>query len=1105
MSKIKVYVRVRPPLPGEFDIPGCFDCAELEEISGNWIRIKKEGERIRYFARVWGPKSTQEEIFRTIGIPTVKDVFEGYHGCIFVYGQTGTGKTFTLGCLTAGLEGIQPQCIRFIFEKIAKEKEKYEVTVKQHYVQLYRDAVQDLLDITKDNLKIRLDDTIGATIEKVTIREVKTYEESIALVQEGDRNRNVANTKMNSASSRSHACLITEIWRKDKITGIITFGRLYLIDLAGSERASKSGVSDAAFKEMVAINKSLSILGNCIAGLVNGEKVISFRESPLTRMLQHSLTGHGRTSIIVTIRPDSPNMQESLCTLKFGERAQKVEVQMTPAGYSDNVLELEAQLREIQRKNIMLKQRASAYRRWEAEMIAEINTKEAEIEKQEKGFQNTVENLKKEHARELQEMEEQWKKDEANFISTASSELEKLREDNAAIIKEIDEKVAKAEKEFRETFLPAQKRVEEEREKLVLARTQAEKILEDLQEKELSEDPYEKARQLQENYTSTIAELKQKLRGCRETRFGDLKTVDEVEEKLTEYRLTLQYMQERLSRLKRKTENWNEREIKKFLHREYKVPDKNALHQYVEGCREVSMERKREKEEEEEKALALEAMDSANEDSIPPPSDEPPPTDSDVYSSDDSEYTYSTDDEEEDEDDDDDDDDDTMDDSSSEENESEEEEEDEEPNEPIPTEELFDAIQKEQRMIEMLDNFAKYVIKGTVVYILQISNDGKPPLLVRCFMQLTSSFTAIVVSEVSPNGKDAIKNRNLFKIGVKNIVNIRLGQSTPLFVKALEYAPVIPQGTQMPPTSERCSLTSLRVFEWRSMSLLVAEQTSHLESKRETSTLDVVFNTNSDYEAWIVTLHRLTSREPQWSGPMDLSGEMGCEKLSEKEVKLCETKHIKPSALLRVNAELLHNPIKKRRLFVTLFDFRNISNLDLIHAQQVFLFFIEEGYVEQHTVNQICFTQLQNEKKWLKEKSAQVRAIRIRLVNMLRYYKNANFTHIQRFLFSTQGKEEEFLEKLINTLGPEPTEEQLQLSTKKEESGKNTEEMVDEVTDELKENKPTKEELELSEEENRSKTELQQIVQIQKELENTVRRQLQQLQPKKEDNTQKNS
>ncbi|KAH9589389.1 hypothetical protein LSM04_007948 [Trypanosoma melophagium] len=148
---------------------------------------------------------------------------------------------------------------------------------------------------------------------------------------------------------------------------------------------------------------------------------------------------------------------------------------------------------------------------------------------------------------------EKWKKDEAKVISTAASNLAKLREDNAAVIKEIDEKVANAEKEFRQSLLSTQKRVEEEREKPVIARGKAEKVLEGLKEKELDEDLYEKARQLKENYTSTIEKLKAKLRGFRETRFEDLKSVDEVEEKLAECTLTLAYMQERLSRLKKKS------------------------------------------------------------------------------------------------------------------------------------------------------------------------------------------------------------------------------------------------------------------------------------------------------------------------------------------------------------------------------------------------------------------------------------------------------------------------------------------------------------------------------------------------------------------------
>ena len=112
-------VRSRPPSPSlvSLTLPGATIAFEMEDTSCNWIQVKKEGEPKRYFARCWGPLSTQEEIFRTVGVSTVNDVFEGYYGCIFVYGQTGTGKTFTLGCTVPGLEGIQPRCLQFLFEK----------------------------------------------------------------------------------------------------------------------------------------------------------------------------------------------------------------------------------------------------------------------------------------------------------------------------------------------------------------------------------------------------------------------------------------------------------------------------------------------------------------------------------------------------------------------------------------------------------------------------------------------------------------------------------------------------------------------------------------------------------------------------------------------------------------------------------------------------------------------------------------------------------------------------------------------------------------------------------------------------------------------------
>eukprot|EP00760_Papus_ankaliazontas_P006067 PhM_4_TR1287/c0_g1_i2/m.65145/K10396/KIF5; kinesin family member 5 len=410
-----------------------FNCVEMEDFSCNWIKIKKDGEAMRYFARCWGPSSTQDEVYRVVGVPTVNDVFDGYFGTVFVYGQTGTGKTFTLGCATPGLEGILPRAIQHMFEKRAKEADRYDVVVTMQYVQLYRDSVQDLLDITKDNLSLRVE-AQGAVIDQVTTRTIESYAQGLALVKEGDGNRAVANTKMNSASSRSHACLITNIRRTHKESGAVTNGKLYLIDLAGSERVSKSGVTGDAYKEAVAINKSLTVLGNCIASIVNGDKVVAFRDSTLTRLLQHSLLGNGRTSVIVTIRPDSPNMQETVCTLKFGERAQKVEAQMTPESYRDQVAEHMNKVSDEQQLVADYVATAEKYRLEAQEMRLQCAQKDAELKETEEDAARLVVDAEAE----IEQIRSDLEKEHDEFVRNSVVDVV-LQDAKVCLEKEIDE------------------------------------------------------------------------------------------------------------------------------------------------------------------------------------------------------------------------------------------------------------------------------------------------------------------------------------------------------------------------------------------------------------------------------------------------------------------------------------------------------------------------------------------------------------------------------------------------------------------------------------------------------------------------------------------
>eukprot|EP00659_Diplonema_papillatum_P001808 gene1808-2758_t len=337
MSNIRVCVRARPPLRDE--LGGRHVAFELEAGSEASIRIKKDGEPKCFFSRVWGMDSTQEEIFEAVGRPSVNDVLEGFHATVFVYGQTGTGKTYTLGCTQHGKEGIQPRVIAYLFERVNDLRASVEIRVDVEFIQLYRESILDLLDTTRDKLSVKVDDRGDTVVQGNTTIRVSSAESFRNLVQQAERNRATANTKLNSSSSRSHSCLITTVTCLPHDGSPPSVGRLFLVDLAGSERVSKSGATGEALQEAVSINKSLTVLGSCIHGIVNGERHVPFRDSKLTRLLQQC-----RTTVIVTVHPSPEHVAETACTLRFGERAMKVQTQMTISDYREKLDDLDVKL-----------------------------------------------------------------------------------------------------------------------------------------------------------------------------------------------------------------------------------------------------------------------------------------------------------------------------------------------------------------------------------------------------------------------------------------------------------------------------------------------------------------------------------------------------------------------------------------------------------------------------------------------------------------------------------------------------------------------------------------------------------------------------------------
>ncbi|KAJ0005316.1 hypothetical protein NQD34_015210 [Periophthalmus magnuspinnatus] len=279
------------------------------------------------FDRVLPPDSEQIQVYDTCAKHIVKDVLGGYNGTIFAYGQTSSGKTHTMeGILhDEEAEGVIPRIASDIFSHIYSMDQNLEFHIKVSYFEIYLDKIRDLLDVSKTNLAVHEDKNRVPFVKGCTERFVTSPEEVMDVIDEGKANRHVAVTNMNEHSSRSHSIFLINIKQENVETETKVSGKLYLVDLAGSEKVSKTGAEGSVLDEAKNINKSLSALGNVIAALSEGKKAhVPYRDSKMTRILQDSLGGNCRTTIIVCCSPSSYNEPETRSTLMFGQRAKTI-------------------------------------------------------------------------------------------------------------------------------------------------------------------------------------------------------------------------------------------------------------------------------------------------------------------------------------------------------------------------------------------------------------------------------------------------------------------------------------------------------------------------------------------------------------------------------------------------------------------------------------------------------------------------------------------------------------------------------------------------------------------------------------------------------------
>ncbi|KAK0178999.1 hypothetical protein PV327_007827 [Microctonus hyperodae] len=323
-DSIKVVCRFRPLNDSEERAGSKFIVKFPAGGDENCISI---GGKVYLFDKVFKPNATQDKVYNEAAKSIVTDVLAGYNGTIFAYGQTSSGKTHTMEGVIgdANKQGIIPRIVNDIFNHIYGMEENLEFHIKVSYFEIYMDKIRDLLDVSKVNLSVHEDKNRVPFVKGATERFVSSPEEVFEVIEEGKSNRHIAVTNMNEHSSRSHSVFLINVKQENLENQKKLSGKLYLVDLAGSEKVSKTGAEGTVLDEAKNINKSLSALGNVISALADGNKThIPYRDSKLTRILQESLGGNARTTIIICCSPASFNESETKSTLDFGKRAKTI-------------------------------------------------------------------------------------------------------------------------------------------------------------------------------------------------------------------------------------------------------------------------------------------------------------------------------------------------------------------------------------------------------------------------------------------------------------------------------------------------------------------------------------------------------------------------------------------------------------------------------------------------------------------------------------------------------------------------------------------------------------------------------------------------------------
>ena len=580
-ERIKVSVRCRPMNDKERK-EGYQSCVQVDSERGEVIvTIPNQPIRNFFYDKTYGVTSTQEQVFQETAMPIVESVCQGYNGTIFAYGQTGTGKTYTMeGDFQTDInKGIIPRSFDLMFSLI-KGTYNTNFLISCSYLELYNEEVRDLLSKNhQQKLDIREDPETGFYVEDLSTWVVKSPSDMVELMLRGRELKVIKGHNMNERSSRSHCIftIVVENSTKDEKGGDhIKKGKLNLVDLAGSERTNKIKEQNGAEglqKETIHINLSLTALGKVIVALVSNKKQhVPYRDAKLTKLLMDSLGGNSKTVMIANIGPADFNYEETVTTLRYADRAKNIK--NAPKINEDPK---DAMIRKYQEELNRLKAALAA-----AGGGVEINLNDL----------NSLTNITSDSRKKIAELEEKFKNERGIILNNYEQEKEKIENSKKLVeiekYKLLEELKAKQEeqekrnvqkekldakyKQLEEKFILGEENEKKakENEKMI------QKVKAELEEKEkktlelqkkIKEDE-EKAMTLQKKYQNQDQEIEKKTEA-----YGKLKNIyenlkNDIEDLKREFTISSNQFYEEKKQME-KILNLNEQIISSIIPRKY--------------------------------------------------------------------------------------------------------------------------------------------------------------------------------------------------------------------------------------------------------------------------------------------------------------------------------------------------------------------------------------------------------------------------------------------------------------------------------------------------------------------------------------------------------